>query len=338
MKQGAKQGGSSVARYVQTPSPWIDLHDALSPHWSSSTLGVQSSTQYLLPDWSCSAHCGAAVTPAGTSVGHAALVHAVGVRNVVVRGSGEVNGNVLFIRDTSDQHRARNELAAKNAEFDDYVSHVSHDLRSPLVSVLGFAGLLRRDYESALDADGLRFLDRIEQAGQTMQALIDSLLEFSRVGQVDDAARPADCSGVLQQVLTEQKKGLDERKVAIHTPSDAPPLDCNRTHAYQIFSNLVSNAITHTGSVAHPEIWIEIDQQPGCHHIRVRDNGPGVAAADRERIFELFTTATAPDESLASTGVGLAIVRKLATQYGGDAWVEGPADGGAEFHVTLSRS
>ena len=251
---------------------------------------------------------------------------------------GEVNGNVLFIRDTSDQHRARNELAAKNAEFDDYVSHVSHDLRSPLVSVLGFAGLLRRDYESALDADGLRFLDRIEQAGQTMQAQIDSLLEFSRVGQVDDAARPADCSGVLQQVLTEQKKGLDERKVAIHTPSDAPPLDCNRTHAYQIFSNLVSNAITHTGSVAHPEIWIEIDQQPGCHHIRVRDNGPGVAAADRERIFELFTTAAAPDESLASTGVGLAIVRKLATQYGGDAWVEGPADGGAEFHVTLSRS
>ena len=60
---------------MQTPAPWIDLHDALSPHWSSSTLGVQSSTQYLLPDWSCSAHCGAAVTPAGTSVGHAALVH-----------------------------------------------------------------------------------------------------------------------------------------------------------------------------------------------------------------------------------------------------------------------
>ena len=251
---------------------------------------------------------------------------------------GEVRGNVLFIRDSSDPHRARAELAAKNAEFDDYVSHVSHDLRSPLVSVLGFTGLLRRDYESTLDADGMRFLDRIEQAGQTMQSLIDSLLEFSRVGQVDDAASAADSSGVLQQVLTEQKKRIDEQGVAVHVPDDPPMLDCGRTHAYQILSNLVSNAIAHASSVAHPEIWIEIDGQPHCHHILVRDNGPGVAEADRERIFELFTTASPAGKSLGSTGVGLAIVRKLATQYGGNAWVEDSTDGGAEFHVTISRS
>lgn len=251
--------------------------------------------------------------------------------------TGEVLGNVVFIRDTSEQHRAQNELAAKNEEFEDYVSHVSHDLRSPLVSVLGFAGLLRRDYGSALDADGRRFLDRIEQAGHTMQSMIDSLLEFARVDQVEDRATPTDPSGVIQQVMTDQKRRLDEHDVAVAIPSDLPLLCCDRTHAYQIFSNLVSNALSHMGPVPNPRIEIEIDEQPHYHHIRVRDNGPGVPAKEHERIFELFTTLASRERGTKSTGVGLAIVRKLATRYAGQAWVESPTSGGAEFHVTLSR-
>jgi PAS domain S-box-containing protein len=253
--------------------------------------------------------------------------------------TGEVQGHVVFIRDTSEQHQARHDLAARSDEFDDYVSHISHDLRSPLVSVLGFAGLLKRDYSDFLKGNGLRFLERIEQAGHTMQSMIESLLEFSRVGESEDEATPTEPGSVLQQVLTDQKKHADGQDVTIHLPEDPPLLDCNRTHAYQIFSNLVSNALAHMGPAESPSIWIDIEERPHQHHIRVRDNGTGVPKSEQERIFELFTTLPRAQQEppVQSTGVGLAIVRKLATQYGGKAWVETPASGGAEFNVTLTR-
>ena len=251
---------------------------------------------------------------------------------------GQVAGRVVFLRDTTERHQAARALAAKNEELESYVSHVSHDLRSPLGSLLGFARLLRDDYARALEGDGLRFLDRIEQAGHTMGALIEDLLELSRIGGADEAAHLVDPLGVIQQVISDQKPLLDESDIEIHFPQQPPMLACNRTRLYQIFSNLIGNALVHMGPVDAPRVEIAIEQDGGFHHIRVADNGRGIAAEHHDKIFQVFSTLGRRADGRKPTGVGLAIVSKIAASYGGETWVESPPSGGAVFHVTLRAS
>ena len=113
---------------------------------------------------------------------------------------------------------------------------------------------------------------------------------------------------------------------------------CNRTRAYQLFSNLIGNAIVHMGPVPGATIRVEIDALAGEHHIRVIDNGRGIATEHHDRIFEVFATLGARPDGRKSTGIGLAIVRKIATTHGGRAWVESQPERGATFHVTLRSS
>lgn len=252
--------------------------------------------------------------------------------------TGEVVGHVLLLRDVGERRRAERALAAKNEELESYVSHVSHDLRSPLVSVLGFARLVRRDYGSLLDTDGHRFLDRIVQAGQTMESMIEDLLEVSRIGCVDEPNTLIDPLGVIHQVITDQKHLIDKCDVQIGLPTQPSMLWCSRTRVYQIFSNLIGNALAHMGPVEAARVEVSIDDELDLHHIRVADNGKGVAPEHHEKIFEVFSTLGGRTDGRKATGVGLAIVRKIAIQHGGGAWVESPADGGTIFHVTLRAS
>jgi PAS domain S-box-containing protein len=255
--------------------------------------------------------------------------------------TGDVVGNVVFLRDISEQRRAELALEAKNEELESYVRNISHDLRSPLGSMLGFAGLLRREYEALLDDEGRGFLDRIEQAGNTMESLIESLLELSRIGRVDDPDTLVDPVRVIRQVIADLKARVDELDVHIEVPGQPPMLLCNRTRVYQIFANLIGNALAHMGPLGReeePRIVVSIETEPGRHHIRVADNGRGVPAEDHERIFQLFQTLGPRFDGRKPSGVGLAIVRKIAVQHGGHAWVESPPGGGAVFHVTLRSS
>ena len=250
----------------------------------------------------------------------------------------ELIGNVVFLRDISERRSAERALEDKNEELESYVSHVSHDLRSPLVSVLGFARLLRQEYGDVVDADGHRFLDRIEQAGHTMESLIEDLLELSRIGRVDEPDSLIDPVGVIQQVIADHKQQIDTLGAEITYPTQPPMLLCNRSRVYQILSNLIGNALVHMGPTAEPRITIEIDERPGLAHLRVSDNGMGVPLQDQSRIFEIFSALGRRSDGRKSTGVGLAIVRKIAVQHGGSAWVESAPDAGATFHVTLRSS
>ena len=249
--------------------------------------------------------------------------------------TGEMVGRVVLLRNIGKEDGAEQALTAKNEALENYVSHVSHDLRTPLVSVLGFAGLLRRDYESLLDADGHRFLDRIVQAGHTMESMIEDLLEVSRIGGISEPEMFIDPLAVIQQVTTDQKNLIDQRDVHIELPLQPPMLWCSRTRVYQIFSNLIGNALIHMGPVEAARIEVSIDEEAGLHHIQVADNGKGVAPEYHEKIFEVFSTLGKRTDGQKATGVGLAIVRKIAQQHGGSAWVESRANGGVTFHVTL---
>jgi two-component system, LuxR family, sensor kinase FixL len=250
---------------------------------------------------------------------------------------GRLGGAVAYLRDVTERRRASEILERKNAELEHYVHAVSHDLRSPLVSLLGFTRLLREDYGSRLDGKGLHFLERIEQAGRTMEALIRDLLELSRIGRIGATGTPVDPRNLLLQLHAELKPRLEAQGVALSLPENPPPLSCERTRLYQLFSNLIGNALDHMGSPPDPMIVVDVREEGDHHLIVVRDNGRGIVKEHHERIFEVFQSLGPRRDGARGTGMGLAIVRKIAETQGGGAWVESTPGRGACFKVRLPR-
>jgi PAS domain S-box-containing protein len=249
--------------------------------------------------------------------------------------SGRVVGAVSYLRDVTERRRIQQKLEHKNAELESYVHSVSHDLRSPLVSLLGFSRLLRQDYEGILDKTGRHFLDRIEQASRTMEALISDLLELSRIGASEEYRTLIDPRSVLLQLQAEFKPRLEDQGVELEIPAAPPMIFSDRTRLYQVFANLIGNSLNHMGPCEKPEIRIEITKHPDHNLIAVSDNGQGIPRENHERIFELFQTLASPRGGRRSTGVGLAIVKKIVETQDGRVWVESDPGCGARFLITL---
>jgi signal transduction histidine kinase len=244
-------------------------------------------------------------------------------------------GVVAYVRDVTERRRIESELSRRAEELQNWVNAVSHDLRSPLVAVLGFARLLSEDYGDRLDEQGLRFLRRIEEAGRTMESLVHDLLEFARIGRSEPKRVHVDPREVLLQLQAELKPRLEEAQLELRLPEEPPLLWCDRTQLYQVLSNLVGNALDHAGPGHHSAIEVSAFVEDGCRHLVVRDFGRGIDPADHERIFEIFQTRGVPRNGKRGTGIGLAIVRKIAESHGGAAWVESHLGEGSAFHVTF---
>ncbi|MBW2267626.1 MAG: PAS domain-containing sensor histidine kinase [Deltaproteobacteria bacterium] len=250
---------------------------------------------------------------------------------------GEPLGAILSLRSAADEQKATSDLAHRNEELEHCINSLAHDLRSPLVALLGFSRLLHQDYGEQLDDTGVHFVNRIEQAGHTMEDLIHNLLELSRIGQPGEHPTLIDPRTVLLQLAAEFKVRLDEEGIRLNLPASPPLVYCDRTRLYQVFCNLIGNAVEHMGECAERRIDVTIEAEPGWHHIRVCDAGRGVPTEHHDRIFEAFQSLGARRDGRRGTGMGLAIVRKIAETRGGRAWVESDQSTGAMFHVTLPQ-
>jgi PAS domain S-box-containing protein len=257
------------------------------------------------------------------------------------RADGTLEGAVVSLSDVSARRRVESELARRNDELEHCVNTLAHDLRSPLVALLGFSRLLRQDYGSRLDDTGAHFVDRIEQAGRTMEGLIHDLLELSRIGRHGERPAMVDPRTVLAQLAAEFKPRLDAEGIRLALPNDPPLVYCDRTRLYQVLANLIGNAINHMGECEARGISVDVVEEEDVDHITVRDFGRGIAPEHHEKIFEVFQTlGPRRDDARGTgtgTGMGLAIVRKIAETHGGGAWVESRPNRGATFHVTFPR-
>jgi signal transduction histidine kinase len=142
---------------------------------------------------------------------------------------------------------------------------------------------------------------------------------------------------VLSQLRAELKPRLEEAGIELVLPDPAPPLlSCDRTRLYQLFSNLIGNAIQHMGSPARPRIEVSVEEQEGAHLIAVRDNGRGIDPAHLGRIFEPFQSFAVGPRTRGA-GMGLAIVKKIVEKRGGQISVESELGKGTAFRIRLPR-
>jgi PAS domain S-box-containing protein len=250
---------------------------------------------------------------------------------------GTFNGTVLCMRDVTERHHAADELSRKNAELEHCVSALAHDLRSPLVALLGFSRLLRQDYGTLLDDTGMHFVDRIEQAGRTMEDLIHDLLELSRIGQPGERKAFVNPALVLHQLQAELKQRLEVAGIELELPHDPPLVFCDRTRLYQVFSNLIGNAIDHMGACEQPRIAVSIFEEGDVCQISVSDSGRGIDSEHHEQVFEAFQSFGPPKDGRPGAGIGLAIVKKIAETHGGRVWLDSRSGCGTTFHVTFLR-
>jgi len=250
-------------------------------------------------------------------------------------GDGQVPQVIAEFRNITEWRQIEEELALSKAQLEHHVVAVCRDLRSPLVSLLGFSRLLREGYSARSDEKGLYFIDRIEQAGRIMDGLTLDLLELARVGRAKASKSLADPRSVLTDLYADLKPRLDQAGASLELPRNPPLLRCSRPWLYQLFSNLVENALDHMGSVQQPIIRVEIRTLRDAHQITVSDNGKGIDPAHHDRIFEIFQSLGPRADGRPGTGIGLAIVKKIVETHGGRVWVDSDLGRGAHFHLTL---
>ena len=253
---------------------------------------------------------------------------------------GEVVGLTLLTMDITERKHAEAEqarliaeLESKNAELTRFVYTVSHDLKSPLVTINGYLGYIEEDARSGNLERLQQDTRRIQAATDKMRALLAELLELSRIGRVMNAAEDVPFEEIAQDALDIVHGQLESRRVSVRTQPNLPTVHVDRQRLIEVLQNLLDNAAKYMGDQPNPQIEIGCSgEEDGKAVLYVKDNGMGIAPEYHERVFGLFNKL---DSSSEGTGIGLALVKRIIEVHEGRIWVESEAGKGSTFYFTL---
>lgn len=259
---------------------------------------------------------------------------------VVEMHSEEVRMFVIIMRDISERKlaeeqkaRLMTELESANEELKSFAYVVSHDLKAPLRAIGALADWLATDYKDKLDDQGKEHIRLLVSRVHRMGNLIDGILQYSRVGRVKEAPVAMDVERVIREVI---ELIAPPENVTIEIEAPMPTIVAEPTRVQQIFQNLLSNAIKYMDK-PRGEIRIACSDEGDRWKFSVKDNGPGIESRHFEKIFQLFQTL-APRDRIESTGVGLALVKKIVELYSGRIWLQSRPGEGSTFFFTLPKT
>jgi two-component system, LuxR family, sensor kinase FixL len=256
---------------------------------------------------------------------------------IPVRMGGTCIGVFRIYVDQTERKRAHEiqsallkDVTSTNKELNEFAYIVSHDLKAPLRAISSLTAWISTDYGEKCDEEGKELLRLLVLRTGRMHALIDGILQYSRVGRLHEEHVLVDLAVLLPEIVD---LIAPPAHIHVHIQKDLPAIRGEKTRIQQVFQNLIGNAVTYIDK-PQGEIEVTACREGGFWQFSVKDNGPGIEEKHFERIFQMFQTLKARDE-FESTGVGLTIVKKIVEMNGGRVWVESIVGEGSTFSFTL---
>lgn len=234
----------------------------------------------------------------------------------------------------SDIESYTNSLATKNAELERFTYTVSHDLRSPLITIKGFAGMITKEINKGRYDRVPSDLQRIGNAADKMAELLNGLLELSRIGRIANLSETISMTELAKQVIELLHESIQIKGIQIHIQENMPEVLGDKNRIREVIQNLVENAVKFMDNpVGEIRIgWLAKDEEQVYF---VSDNGPGINPEYHEKIFSLFDKL---DNNAEGSGIGLALVKRIIEYHGGEIWVESKPGFGTSFLFTIKGS
>ena len=240
-----------------------------------------------------------------------------------------VQGIIINSRDITSRKLAEEQLKARNVELDAFAYSVSHDLRTPLSLIEGYAQLIQSD--DTTDAEIREYLDNIIDAARRLDVMTESLLQYAQAGQPEGNITRIDANEVLREVLLEQAEAINRQGVEV-VLGELPAILVDEYKIFQVFSNLVENAIKYLGDNPRPRIEIDAEKAGDIVTLYVRDNGKGMDEKAREEAF--FPFKRFGSTAVTGLGIGLSTVKRAVEGWGGKVWVDSMPGEGSTFFFT----
>ena len=226
------------------------------------------------------------------------------------------------------------ELKLKNQELNRFAVTVSHDLKTPLITISGFLGYLEKDAQAGNYERLQKNISQINSAAKQMGRFVDQILDLSRVGRIINPPENIPFGDIVQEALRQAQGLLNMRQVEVQLESAYPVVHVDHVRMVQVLQNLIANSVKFMGEQTDPCIKIGVKTIDGNDAFFVSDNGIGIATQDQHGIFELFNKL---DPRSEGTGIGLAVVKRIIEVHGGKIWVESEPEKGATFFFTLEK-
>ena len=252
----------------------------------------------------------------------------------------------LLVRQEAERELARHEavleqtvrertaqLLVANSDLESFSYSISHDLRAPLRSIKGFTEILIDSYGPQLDEEKRRLLSNIDASAIRMDALVNDLLAFSKLGREDVQRRQVKTVEIVAEILTELRSEAGDRAVEV-VVGDLPACSADKAMLRQVFTNLLANAFKYTRRQRETRIEVGCTRTGNESVYFVRDNGAGFDMSRADKLFGVFQRLHRM-EDFEGTGVGLALVKRIVEKHGGRIWAQAAPDAGATFSFTI---
>ncbi|MBC7247450.1 MAG: PAS domain S-box protein [Actinobacteria bacterium] len=246
----------------------------------------------------------------------------------------DVRGIIINSRDVTERKLMEEQLVARNRELDAFATTVSHDLRTPLSIITGYAQLLQSD--DLTDEERKAYVASIARAAQRLDDFTASLLVYAQAGKPEGNMVSLDPGTVIEEVLSERKGDLETSHIEVEVSEELPLIVADRFKLHQVIYNLLDNAIKYTAEAAKPRVEIGAARQGGLVTFYVRDNGCGIDPRFVADIFLPFKRLEGGKSH--GLGIGLATVKRAVEAWGGRVWVNSRPGEGSTFFFTAPAS